>query len=246
MDSGHPGCCLRVVRDLAPPPDRSEETGWKPDFRDRLEARPTTQPQRRGAIFALTWHACPQGQSGPARRSSPTLFCRMPHAACRMHSPRRYNSSHEAPGRNIGPGEGLECVAGDARTLACVFISRPGESGASGLVANGFYLITGLGHQAVLVFFVLSGYFVGGSVVDGFQRRRFSWTGYGIARLSRLWTVLLPALLLTLVLDTLGTQFSPTAYQGGFGAQFMSGPQQDAAAAHGWWCWLGICFSFKR
>jgi peptidoglycan/LPS O-acetylase OafA/YrhL len=124
---------------------------------------------------------------------------------------------------------------------AFLFLDR-GESGASGLVANGFYFVTGLGHQAVMVFFVLSGYFVGGSVMDGFQRRRFSWTGYGIARLSRLWTVLLPALLLTLALDTLGAQLSPTAYLGGFGAPFMSGPQPDAAAAHGWWVLVGNLF----
>jgi peptidoglycan/LPS O-acetylase OafA/YrhL len=71
---------------------------------------------------------------------------------------------------------------------------------------------------------------------------RFSWTGYGIARLSRLWTVLLPALLLTLALDTLGAQLSPTAYLGGFGAPFMSGPQPDAAAAHGWWVLVGNLF----
>ena len=121
---------------------------------------------------------------------------------------------------------------------AFLFLDR-GESGASGLVANGFYLITGLGHQAVMVFFVLSGYFVGGSVVDGVLAARFSWVRYGITRLSRLWTVLLPALLLTLVLDVLGTHFSPTAYLGGFGAQFMSGPQPSATAAHGWWVLVG-------
>ena len=32
-----------------------------------------------------------------------------------------------------------------------------------------FYLATGLGHQAVMIFFVLSGFLVGGSVITAFQ-----------------------------------------------------------------------------
>jgi peptidoglycan/LPS O-acetylase OafA/YrhL len=60
------------------------------------------------------------------------------------------------------------------------------------------------GHQAVLVFFVLSGYLVGGSVLRGLSCHRWSWTTYAVRRLSRLWVVLLPALLLGLAMDTFG------------------------------------------
>jgi peptidoglycan/LPS O-acetylase OafA/YrhL len=70
---------------------------------------------------------------------------------------------------------------------------------------HGFlYALTGLGPAAVLVFFVLSGYWVGGSVLSAFKRGTFTWAGYASARLARLWIVLLPAVLLTSVLDHLG------------------------------------------
>ncbi|OJF10614.1 acyltransferase family protein [Couchioplanes caeruleus] len=66
------------------------------------------------------------------------------------------------------------------------------------------YALTGLGPAAVLVFFVLSGYWVGGSVLAAFRQDRFRWAGYATARLSRLWIVLVPAVALTAVLDHLG------------------------------------------
>lgn len=53
------------------------------------------------------------------------------------------------------------------------------------------------GHQAVIVFFVLSGYFVGTSVLSNFQNERWSWREYLVNRLTRLWIVLIPALVLT-------------------------------------------------
>jgi peptidoglycan/LPS O-acetylase OafA/YrhL len=61
---------------------------------------------------------------------------------------------------------------------------------------------TGLANEAVSVFFVLSGYLVGGQVVRQVREGRFSWRDYLAKRLSRMWVVLLPALLLTLVADS--------------------------------------------
>jgi len=71
------------------------------------------------------------------------------------------------------------------------------------LVAAG-YLITGLGHQWVIVFFVLSGYLVGGSVLRSFALDRWSWRGYLLNRLTRLYVVLIPALLFGGLLDIAG------------------------------------------
>src|SRR3984885_9230547 len=51
-------------------------------------------------------------------------------------------------------------------------------------------------HQAVLLFFVLSGTLVGGSVLRDQKRGRFSWVSYCTKRLSRLLTVLIPALVI--------------------------------------------------
>lgn len=63
------------------------------------------------------------------------------------------------------------------------------------------YDVTAIGHAAVIVFFVLSGYWVGGSVIRAHRRGRFSWIDYGVSRLTRLWLVLIPALLVTAVAD---------------------------------------------
>lgn len=66
-----------------------------------------------------------------------------------------------------------------------------------------FYFITGFGHQAVMIFFVLSGYWITKSVVRS-SEGRFSWPNYAIDRISRLWIVLIPALLIGGLLDSLG------------------------------------------
>lgn len=60
---------------------------------------------------------------------------------------------------------------------------------------------TALPHSAVIVFFVLSGYLVGGSVLRDLRYGRFTFGRYAVRRLSRLWTVLLPALVVGALLD---------------------------------------------
>jgi peptidoglycan/LPS O-acetylase OafA/YrhL len=88
-----------------------------------------------------------------------------------------------------------------------------------------FYFATGLGHEAVVIFFVMSGWLVGGSVWRQQRDGRFSWRDYGTARLTRLWLVLIPALLWTEAVDHIGFSIS-----GGFGydgsrfAMSSSGP----------------------
>jgi peptidoglycan/LPS O-acetylase OafA/YrhL len=78
------------------------------------------------------------------------------------------------------------------------------------------YHVSGLGRQAVIVFFVLSGYWVGGAVLTSVQQHRFRLADYAIKRLVRLWIVLLPALALTAILDTSGRAWfaSSSVYQG--------------------------------
>jgi peptidoglycan/LPS O-acetylase OafA/YrhL len=79
------------------------------------------------------------------------------------------------------------------------------SSAPQNLIDAVLYSVTSLGSQAVIVFFVLSGYFVGGGVVSRFRRNKFSWFDYANSRLTRLWLVLVPALLLTLLCDLTGT-----------------------------------------
>lgn len=80
-----------------------------------------------------------------------------------------------------------------------------------GPIVQGAYALTSLGHGAVVMFFLLSGYFVGGSVFRAFAQQRFSWRRYLNARLVRLWLVLLPGLALTAALDTFGHNLFATA-----------------------------------
>ncbi|WP_339032384.1 acyltransferase [Bradyrhizobium symbiodeficiens] len=75
------------------------------------------------------------------------------------------------------------------------------------VLQKAFYFWTNLGASAVMVFFVLSGFLVGGSVVRAIYRDAFDWRTYAIARASRLYTVLLPALVIGAAIDLLGTHF---------------------------------------
>ncbi len=67
-----------------------------------------------------------------------------------------------------------------------------------------FYFLTSLGGQAVVVFFVLSGYLVGGSVLRAVRANRWSWKSYLIDRGTRLYVVLLPAVIFGGLLDWAG------------------------------------------
>ena len=79
-----------------------------------------------------------------------------------------------------------------------------------------FYFITGFSHESVIVFFVLSGFLITGSIVNARKKESFSVLNYGLDRLVRLWIVLIPGLVLTLVIDRLGIHWFGTnpAYLG--------------------------------
>jgi len=71
------------------------------------------------------------------------------------------------------------------------------------LASMPFYLATSLGHTGVVLFFVMSGFWISMSVESRIAGRDF-WASYLTARLSRLWVVLVPALLLGGTLDVIG------------------------------------------
>jgi peptidoglycan/LPS O-acetylase OafA/YrhL len=79
------------------------------------------------------------------------------------------------------------------------------------------YAVTGFGHQAVMIFFVLSGYFIGMSVIDAVSGERWSWRVYLVNRLTRLQLVLFPALILGALWDQIGMRIPQAAsfYYGG-------------------------------
>src|SRR5947208_3997524 len=58
------------------------------------------------------------------------------------------------------------------------------------------YRIMEAGHQAVLTFFVLSGYLISSSILRTLDRGQWRWSIYLTHRLVRLWIVLIPGILL--------------------------------------------------
>ena len=61
-----------------------------------------------------------------------------------------------------------------------------------------FAFVSGFAHQAVVVFFLISGWLVGGSLMNRLHQPH-ALANYAIDRVTRLWTVLLPTLLLILL-----------------------------------------------
>jgi peptidoglycan/LPS O-acetylase OafA/YrhL len=88
------------------------------------------------------------------------------------------------------------------------------------------YAVTGIGHQWVIVFFVLSGYLVGGSVLRSLAQDRWSWPAYMFNRLTRLYVVLVPALALGALLDLSGIHLFGTGgvYGGHAGTADVTAP----------------------
>src|SRR4051794_13670933 len=70
------------------------------------------------------------------------------------------------------------------------YLSLPSKTGL-----NILYRIMEVGHQAVLVFFVLSGYLISNSIFRSLERGDWKWSTYLYHRLVRLWIVLIPGIL---------------------------------------------------
>jgi peptidoglycan/LPS O-acetylase OafA/YrhL len=76
------------------------------------------------------------------------------------------------------------------------------------LIGTPFAFLHVFGSNAVIVFFVLSGFVISHVLATSEKSAR----AYALARLSRLYSVVIPALILTIVLDTLGTRADPSLY----------------------------------
>jgi peptidoglycan/LPS O-acetylase OafA/YrhL len=75
------------------------------------------------------------------------------------------------------------------------------------MLIKAFYFVTGLGGEAVIVFFVISGFLVGGGAAKKFLQGRYDAKDYAIHRVSRIYTVLIPALLVGYALDSIGLAY---------------------------------------
>lgn len=66
------------------------------------------------------------------------------------------------------------------------------------------YWTAGFGADAVRIFFVISGYWITATILRRVNSGGWTWRTYLIDRMSRLWIVLIPALLIGLMLDYSG------------------------------------------
>lgn len=95
------------------------------------------------------------------------------------------------------------------------------------LLFGPFYAATGFGHSGVVVFFVLSGFWISRSVIGRLEASHF-WRDYLIDRLSRLLIVLIPALALGGLLDWIGAvQLAMPLYSGTSGSHSIVSPVID-------------------
>ena len=100
----------------------------------------------------------------------------------------------------------LDVVRFTAALFVFFFHAKDAKYNATWLEPVGWY-----GNDAVMIFFVLSG-FVIAFVANG---REDTFDNYMVSRLARLWSVVIPALILTMVADTIGLQFDPEIYADG-------------------------------
>jgi peptidoglycan/LPS O-acetylase OafA/YrhL len=115
-----------------------------------------------------------------------------------------------------------------------------------GLGLKVFYLFTGAGHEAVMLFFVLSGCVIAHVIYGLHERGKWSWRGYLSARLSRLWIVLIPALLLTAVWDWIGMWLAAGKQSIYEGAGFGNILNQPVATLSGAEVFFGNVFFLQR
>ena len=96
------------------------------------------------------------------------------------------------------------------------------------VVIQAIYFVTGLGHQAVMAFFVLSGFFISANIFRAMNDGRWGWGWYLGRRITRLYVVLLPALVIGLLLDHLGLRLFGIEgpYGGGPGYQRIFVPDR--------------------
>ncbi|MCU6435263.1 acyltransferase [Undibacterium sp. Jales W-56] len=98
-----------------------------------------------------------------------------------------------------------------------------GTIAAPTVAFQGVAFFTGFAHQAVVVFFLLSGWLVGGSLLNK-SGRAGAFRDYAIDRVTRLWIVLIPVFVLTLGVGMVTAKIDPGALS------FVPGNEYSATA----------------
>jgi peptidoglycan/LPS O-acetylase OafA/YrhL len=85
-----------------------------------------------------------------------------------------------------------------------------GQAGVGRWAYGLFYFLTGFGRLAVIVFFVLSGFLVGGEVLRQLSADAFSWRAYAVKRVARIYPVYVLALAAGCAFDWVGIHHANT------------------------------------
>lgn len=119
-------------------------------------------------------------------------------------APSQFTSPHGAPSIHLDALRGIAAVGVFLSHLRDLLFKDYPQLPHHNPPIAALYFITGLGREWVMLFFVLSGYLVGGGVLRALSADRWSWSHYLFARLTRLYTVLIPALMFGGLLDLAG------------------------------------------
>lgn len=120
---------------------------------------------------------------------------------------------HKPTGASIAHLDGLRSLAAlivVVGHLRAIFFADYASATHRSIGMVTLYALTGLGHQAVMIFFVLSGFLISSSVLTAVEN--WSWRVYLIKRCSRLGVVLIPALVVTALLDLMGAHLRDSLY----------------------------------
>ena len=131
------------------------------------------------------------------------------------------------------------CFVVTSHLRAFVFVNFPSLKNPTAITKM-FYAFTGIGHSAVIIFFAMSGFLVGGKALADMMTDRWSWPRYLLRRSTRLLIVVAPALLATLILDSAGILATKgVGYDGSLYEFYSSGPSTAEPLSFSIWTFLG-------
>jgi peptidoglycan/LPS O-acetylase OafA/YrhL len=118
--------------------------------------------------------------------------------------PRQFSSPQASASVHLDALRGIAAFSVLLAHWRIAFFVDSSQIAKAGLIPSIADWYASVGFQWVMVFFVLSGYLVGGSVLRSIEEGRWSWGDYLLARLTRLYVVLFPALILGAAFDWIG------------------------------------------
>ncbi len=132
----------------------------------------------------------------------------------------------DAASAHLDLARGLAAAAVAFQHLRSVLLLDWPQTAVHSPLAAALYFFAKFAHPAVIVFFVLSGFLVGSSGMRAVEKRTWSFPRYLLHRFLRLEIVLLPALLLGLLWDSVGIHVlhASALYNGEWHLLVRSGP----------------------